>query len=131
MGALSTISSAMTSLASCTVNGTAIPTNSGALTLEKLLLWGAMGYHKLFKDTSYQSEQFVERLTFAQKTLYRRVDINQDVLVFTLHFPMQSASIQGQVDWDVAATPGGRWNYAVQPTSDSALALPTNYQVIL
>lgn len=121
----------MTALTSVTVGGTAVPTKSNALTLEKLTLWGAMGYHKLFKDVSYQSEQFVERLTFAQKTLYRRTDISQDVLVFTLHFPMQSAAIAGQVDWDVDTAQGGRWNYAVQPTSDPALAVPSNYQVIM
>ena len=121
----------MTALTGVTVNSTAMPTGSGALTFEELLLWGCMGYHKLFKDVSYQSEQFVERLTFAQKTLYRRVDVPQDVLVFTIHFPMQSASISGQVDWDVHSAHGGRWNYAVQPTSDPALVLPSNYLAII
>lgn len=121
----------MTTLSGVTVNSVAVPNNAGALTFEELLLWGCMGYHKLFKDVSYQSEQFVERLTFAQKTLYRRVDLAQDVLVFTLHFPMQSSAIAGQVDWDVSSAQGaGRWNYAVQPTSDPALALPSNYLVI-
>lgn len=121
----------MTTLTGCTVNSVAIPTNSNALQFEELLLWGCMGYHKLFKDVSYQSEQFVERLTFAQKTLYRRVDLPQDVLVFTLHFPMSSSAISGQVDWDVSTSLGaGRWNYAVQPTSDTNLALPVNFQVI-
>jgi hypothetical protein len=120
----------MTALTSVTVNSVAMPANSGNLTLEKHLLWGAMAYHKLFKDVTYQSEQFVERLTFAQKTLYRRTDISQDVLVFTLHFPMQSAAVAGQVDWDVDVALGGRWNYAVQPTSDAALAVPTNFRVI-
>lgn len=121
----------MTTLTGCTVNSVALPNNSGNLSFEELLLWGAMGYHKLFKDVSYQSEQFVERLTFAQKALYRRVDQSQDVLVFTLHFPMQSSSIAGGVDWDVATSLGaGRWNYAMQPTADSALALPANYQTI-
>lgn len=118
----------MTTLAGVTIKGTALPNNSNNLDFENLLLWGAMGYHKLFKDVSYQSEQFVDRLTFAQKTIYRRVDLPQDVLVFTLHFPMQSSGLQGQEDWDTSLTQGaGRWNYSVQPTNDSALALPINY----
>jgi hypothetical protein len=120
----------MTSLASCTVAGTALPTASGNFTLEELLLWGAMTYHKLFKDTTYQSEQFVERLTFAQKALYRRTDIAQDVLVFTLHFPMQSSAVQGQVDWDVDPVAQGRWLYATQPTNDTNLAVPTAFRTI-
>lgn len=121
----------MTSLASVEVAGVALPTDAGELSLEELLLWGCMVYHKLFKDTTYQSEQFVERLTMAQKALYRRTDIQQDVLVFTLHFPMQSAAIAGQVDWDVDPTPQGRWLYAVQPTSDTNLAVPTAFQSII
>jgi hypothetical protein len=120
----------MTSLASCTVAGTALPTDGGEVSLEELLLWGCMVYHKLFKDTTYQSEQFVERLTFCQKALYRRTDITQDVLVFTLHFPMQSSAIAGQVDWDVDPTPQGRWLYPVQPTSDTNLQVPTAFQTI-
>jgi len=120
----------MTDITAATIGGTALPTAAGAITLEKLLLWGCMTHHKLFKDVTYQSEQFVERLTFNQKALYRRTDISQDVLVFTLHFPMESAAISGQVDWDIDPTAQGRWNYAVQPTSDNSLAIPTAYQLI-
>jgi hypothetical protein len=120
----------MTSLASCTVAGTALPTDGGEVSLEELLLWACMVYHKLFKDVTYQSEQFVERLTFCQKALYRRTDIPQDVLVFTLHFAMQSSSNPGQVDWDVDPVAQGRWLYALQPTSDTNLAVPTAFQTI-
>jgi hypothetical protein len=120
----------MTSLASCEVAGVPIPTDGGDVSLEELLLWACMVYHKLFKDTTYQSEQFVERLTFCQKALYRRTDINQDVLVYTVHIPMQSSAIAGQVDWDVDATPQGRWLYANQPTNDTNLTVPTAFQTI-
>lgn len=120
----------MTIISSATIGGTAIPTASNAVNLEKLLLWGAMAYHKLFKDVTYQPGEFVERLTFSQKALYRRTDINQDVLVFTLHFPMNSSSISGGVDWDTDTTAQGRWMYALQPTNDNALAIPTAYNVI-
>lgn len=120
----------MTSLASVTIGGTAYPTASGEINLEKSLLWHCMAYHKLFKDTTYQSEQFVERLTFAQKALYRRTDISQDVMVFTVHLPMNSSSISGGVDWDIDPVAQGRWMYALQPTSDTNLAVPAAYNVI-
>lgn len=120
----------MTIISSATIGGTAIPTASGAVSLEKLLLWACMAYFRLFKDNTYQSEQFVERLSFCQKALYRRTDESQDILVFTVHIPMNSAALSGGVDWDTDTTAQGRWMYAMQPTKDTSLTIPTSFNVI-